>query len=295
MRAAPSWASRWVPPKRTSHAPTLEALAFQTRDVVETMQQESGVALQELRADGGAVANGLPHADASRSARNTCSRTVSHGNYRAGSGVSCRSGRGLLAGCRYGSGAVASRATLRSPDQRRRARIPLRHLAARRGSRPRVGDLNAAKNCEIFSKSAASARGQPHDRRPLPACPWAHRVQQLRRTIARNAIAFVPVAQVCNLRPAPSLLRNNSATDSVNNMKTARARFRHSGVGRNPSAPHALDSGFRRSDKSHARSSPGVPLCRVSPQRRERHLIERFQPDARGIGAELRVPLQVCQ
>ena len=38
---------------------TLEALAFQTRDVVETMQQESGVALQELRADGGAVANGL--------------------------------------------------------------------------------------------------------------------------------------------------------------------------------------------------------------------------------------------
>ncbi len=36
---------------------TLEAIAFQTRDVVETMQQESGVALQELRADGGAVAN----------------------------------------------------------------------------------------------------------------------------------------------------------------------------------------------------------------------------------------------
>lgn len=38
---------------------TLEAIAFQTRDVVETMQQNSGVALQELRADGGAVANAL--------------------------------------------------------------------------------------------------------------------------------------------------------------------------------------------------------------------------------------------
>ena len=38
---------------------TLEAIALQTRDVVETMQQESGVALQELRADGGAVANDL--------------------------------------------------------------------------------------------------------------------------------------------------------------------------------------------------------------------------------------------
>ncbi|MCY4436783.1 MAG: glycerol kinase GlpK [Chloroflexi bacterium] len=38
---------------------TLESIAFQTRDVVQTMQAESGVALQELRADGGAVANDL--------------------------------------------------------------------------------------------------------------------------------------------------------------------------------------------------------------------------------------------
>ena len=38
---------------------TLEAIALQARDVVETMQQESGVELQELRADGGAVANDL--------------------------------------------------------------------------------------------------------------------------------------------------------------------------------------------------------------------------------------------
>ena len=38
---------------------TLDSIAFQTRDVVQTMQEESGVALQELRADGGAVANDL--------------------------------------------------------------------------------------------------------------------------------------------------------------------------------------------------------------------------------------------
>ena len=38
---------------------TLEAIALQSRDVVETMQQESGVELQELRADGGATANAL--------------------------------------------------------------------------------------------------------------------------------------------------------------------------------------------------------------------------------------------
>ena len=35
----------------------LEAICYQTRDVVEAMQKESGVALTELRADGGAVGN----------------------------------------------------------------------------------------------------------------------------------------------------------------------------------------------------------------------------------------------
>ena len=37
----------------------LEAIAFQTRDVVEAMERESGVAMPELRADGGAVRNDL--------------------------------------------------------------------------------------------------------------------------------------------------------------------------------------------------------------------------------------------
>jgi glycerol kinase len=37
----------------------LEATAYQTREVVEAMQQDSNVALTELRADGGMVANEL--------------------------------------------------------------------------------------------------------------------------------------------------------------------------------------------------------------------------------------------
>jgi glycerol kinase len=37
----------------------LEAVAYQTRDVVEAMQQDSGIALKELRVDGGMVANEL--------------------------------------------------------------------------------------------------------------------------------------------------------------------------------------------------------------------------------------------
>ena len=38
---------------------TLEAIAFQTRDVIETMESECGLTLPELRADGGAAANDL--------------------------------------------------------------------------------------------------------------------------------------------------------------------------------------------------------------------------------------------
>jgi glycerol kinase len=38
---------------------TLESIAFQTRDVLEAMEAESGIALRELRVDGGAVANDL--------------------------------------------------------------------------------------------------------------------------------------------------------------------------------------------------------------------------------------------
>ena len=38
---------------------TLESIAFQTRDVVEAMERESGVAMPELRVDGGAARNNL--------------------------------------------------------------------------------------------------------------------------------------------------------------------------------------------------------------------------------------------
>jgi len=37
----------------------LESMAYQTRDVIEAMQRDSGIALADLRCDGGAVVNGL--------------------------------------------------------------------------------------------------------------------------------------------------------------------------------------------------------------------------------------------
>ena len=38
---------------------TLESIAYQTRDVVESMERDAGVSVPELRADGGATANGF--------------------------------------------------------------------------------------------------------------------------------------------------------------------------------------------------------------------------------------------
>jgi glycerol kinase len=50
--------TRGVNRAHLAHA-TLEAMAFQTRDVAEAMQQDAGVPLSELRVDGGAAANDL--------------------------------------------------------------------------------------------------------------------------------------------------------------------------------------------------------------------------------------------
>ena len=136
---------------------TLEAIALQSRDVVETMQQESGVALQELRADGGATANDAPDADPSRFARHPGGRTRSYGDHSARRGVPGRTWRRLLAGCCRRSGAMARCPALRTPNQRRRARIALRHLAARRRTRTGLGNrLVASGRChEVHTPTTA--------------------------------------------------------------------------------------------------------------------------------------------
>src|SRR5258708_17968456 len=38
---------------------TLESIAYQTRDVIDVMNVESGIPVQELRVDGGGAANGF--------------------------------------------------------------------------------------------------------------------------------------------------------------------------------------------------------------------------------------------
>jgi glycerol kinase len=43
--------------KRFYARAALESMCYQTRDVVEAMERDSGIALKEIRADGGAVVN----------------------------------------------------------------------------------------------------------------------------------------------------------------------------------------------------------------------------------------------
>ena len=97
---------------------TLEAIAFQTRDVVEAMERESGVAVPELRVDGGAVRNDLLmqiQADVlgCRVVRSSVLETTAQGAaFLAGLGV------GLLVVHRRPGAAVALRPRVRAPDGR---------------------------------------------------------------------------------------------------------------------------------------------------------------------------------
>ncbi len=75
---------------------TLESIAFQTRDVLEAMQADSGIRLHALRVDGGAVANNfLMQFNPISSA--PCRASGSTRSDGAGRGLSGRSGGRFLA------------------------------------------------------------------------------------------------------------------------------------------------------------------------------------------------------
>ena len=59
MRAAPCSASRAAPRRAHIARAALEAIAFQSADVLAAMQKDAGITLTELRVDGGATANDL--------------------------------------------------------------------------------------------------------------------------------------------------------------------------------------------------------------------------------------------
>ncbi len=66
---------------------TLEAICYQTRDVVEAMHQDSGVALDVLRVDGGITANKLCMQTAGRHSRRPCLEACRRRNDGARRGI----------------------------------------------------------------------------------------------------------------------------------------------------------------------------------------------------------------
>ena len=74
----------------------LEATAFQTREVVEAMEKDSGIALDVLRVDGGMVDNALLMQFQADILNRPVVKPSDQGNYVAGRGLCRRTGGGLL-------------------------------------------------------------------------------------------------------------------------------------------------------------------------------------------------------
>ena len=80
----------------TSRAPTVDAMAYQTRDVLEAMQAEAGLPLSTLKVDGGAAANNDAAAVPGRPARRAGAPAGRRRDDRARRRLSRRPGRRLL-------------------------------------------------------------------------------------------------------------------------------------------------------------------------------------------------------
>ena len=74
----------------------LEAIAFQSADVLAAMEKDAGITLTELRVDGGAAANNLLHAVPGRPARRARRAAAGAGNDGARRGLPRGPCRGLL-------------------------------------------------------------------------------------------------------------------------------------------------------------------------------------------------------
>ena len=80
----------------TSPARPSNAMAYQTRDVLEAMQQDAGLALPHLKVDGGASANAMLMQFQADHARRAGAAPGRRRDDRARRGVPGRPGRGLL-------------------------------------------------------------------------------------------------------------------------------------------------------------------------------------------------------
>ena len=75
---------------------TLEAICYQSRDVSEAMEQDSGVHVEVLKVDGGVTANNLCYAAAGRHPRRAGQPPGGRGDHRARRGLRGRAGHRVL-------------------------------------------------------------------------------------------------------------------------------------------------------------------------------------------------------
>ena len=118
--------------RATSRAPTLEATAFQSREVVEAMNQDSGVDLESLKVDGGMVQNDLLMQFQADLLGVPVIRAGGRGDDRAGRRLRGRPGDRLLERDRGPARELGRGQALGAADGLREARRVLQVLEARR-------------------------------------------------------------------------------------------------------------------------------------------------------------------
>ena len=77
---------------------TVESLAYQVSDLLEAMEQDSGIPMRELKVDGGASANDFLMQFQADLLGNAHRKAPVHRDYGPWSGVSGRAGCGVLEG-----------------------------------------------------------------------------------------------------------------------------------------------------------------------------------------------------
>ena len=111
---------------------TLEAICYQSRDVVDAMEADSGVHLEVLKVDGGITANESVHADPGRRARRRRGETRCRRDDCARRGLRRGFGGRILDGPRRVAGELARGQALDADLDRGAARRRLRRLAESR-------------------------------------------------------------------------------------------------------------------------------------------------------------------
>ncbi len=141
----------------------LEAIAFQSAEVLAAMQRDSGVRLAELRVDGGATANALLMQFQADLLGVPVVRPRVRGNDRARGGVSRRARGRRLGEPRRDRRAVAAGARLRAGDVARRGRRAVRRLVARGGAVEGLGGRRRGRtrmSAAPRARSSTAPQGQ---------------------------------------------------------------------------------------------------------------------------------------